>query len=97
MSLRSGKLPSLGSEDEFLDHRASLAKLDGAPQDFTNLMSIVVADAARRYGNTQAAVAAARVCTNSQLLFLWDRWTKWKKAPSSELGQARLEKKKVHK
>lgn len=57
------------SESEY----ASLAKVDAAPQGFTNLMSIVVADAARRQGNTQAALAAAAACTNPQLLFLWDR------------------------
>jgi thymidylate synthase len=68
------------SEDDY----ASLAHLAGAPQGFTNLMSIVVADAARRHGNTRAAHAAASVCTNPQLLFLWDRWAEWKKVPRPE-------------
>lgn len=77
------------SENEY----ASLAKLDGAPQAFTNLMSIVVADAARRHGNTQAALAAAAVCTNPQLRFLWDRWVERKKTPRPELG-AKLDSRK---
>lgn len=70
------------SENDYV----SLANLDGAPQGFTNLMSIVVADAARRHGNTEAAHVAASVCTNPQLLFLWDRWVEWKKAPRPEWG-----------
>ena len=64
----------------------SMAKLDGAPQPFTNLMSIVTADAARRHGNTEGAMAAAAVCANPQLIFLWDRWVEWKKSPRPELG-----------
>jgi len=83
MNRRVGKLVTGRlSENDY----ASLANLDGAPQGFTNLMSIVVADAARRHGNPRAAHAAASVCTNPQLLFLWDRWAEWKKAPRPELG-----------
>lgn len=70
------------ADEEF----GAIATLNGAPQAFTNLMSIVVADAARRHGNFQAAMKAAMTCTNPLLQLLWSRWVEWKKAPHPELG-----------
>ena len=60
---------------------ATLAHLKDAPQAFTNLMSIVVADAARRRGNLRAAEETAATCKNPVLQGLWSRWVEWKNAP----------------
>jgi thymidylate synthase len=69
------------------DHAyVSLARLDGAPRAFTNLMSIVAADAARRHGKIDAAIASAALCSNPQLIFLWERWIEWKKLSRPEPG-----------
>jgi len=67
--------------DELIRHDLSvtefgrLAVLPNAPQPFTNLMSVVVADAARRRGNPAAVQHAIRYCENPLLRQLWDRWT----------------------
>ena len=63
----------------------AMATLDGAPQAFTNLMAIVVADAARRYGKFEAAMKGATSCTNPLLQLLWSRWLESKKRLSADL------------
>jgi thymidylate synthase len=58
--------------DEFL----RIAQVDNAPQAFTNLMAVVVADAARRRGNVDATDQAILLCRNPVLQHLWQRWAK---------------------
>lgn len=70
------------SDEEF----SRMGILDGAPQAFTNLMSIVVADSARRRGRIEVAQSAADCCTNPLLKMLWARWVEWKKSPRPEIG-----------
>lgn len=83
MNRRVDKLVSGSlSDKEF----AGMVKLREAPQAFTNLMSIVVADAARRRGRVDAAQNAAECCTNPLLKLLWGRWVEWKKSPRLEMG-----------
>jgi thymidylate synthase len=56
----------------------TLATVDDAPQAFTNLMAIVVADAAMRHGRMETALNAANACKNRLLYSLWLRWHKRK-------------------
>jgi thymidylate synthase len=67
-----------------------LAKITDAPQAFTNLMALVVADAARRHGKFDAALTAASACKNPLLQLLWTRWQK-RKAPKqrTEISRTR--------
>jgi thymidylate synthase len=51
-----------------------LARIDDAPQAFTNLMAMVVADAARRKRNIDGVSQALTVCDNPLLRQLWARW-----------------------
>jgi hypothetical protein len=51
-----------------------LARLNDAPQAFSNLMSMVAADAARRRKNIDGVHEALSVCDNGLLTLLWDRW-----------------------
>ena len=51
-----------------------LARLNDAPQAFSNLMSMVAADAARRRKNIDGVREALSVCDNALLTLLWDRW-----------------------
>lgn len=51
-----------------------LARLNDAPQAFSNLMSMVAADAARRRKNTDGVREALSVCDNALLTLLWERW-----------------------
>jgi thymidylate synthase len=51
-----------------------LARLDNAPQAFTNMMAVVVADAARRSGNTDAVTESISFCNSPVLQLLWRRW-----------------------
>jgi hypothetical protein len=51
-----------------------LARLNDAPQAFSDLMAIVAADAARRRGNADGVNEAINICTNILLKQLWDRW-----------------------
>lgn len=71
----------------------SSAKLESAPQAFTNLMAIVAADAARRRGNFDAMRDAVALCDNSLLQQLWSRWTDWKKLPQPQQGPEQIETK----
>jgi thymidylate synthase len=82
MNRRVDKLVAGGLADEEFSR---MVNLDGAPQAFTNLMSIVVADAARRRGRIDAAQNAADCCTNPLLKMLWGRWVEWKKSPRPEM------------
>jgi thymidylate synthase len=59
-----------------------ISRLDDAPQAFTNLMTIVVADAARRRGNLDAVGEAISLCDNAVLRQLWQRWAERKDLPS---------------
>ena len=58
---------------------ARLARIEGAPQAFTNLMAVVAADAARRRKNFDAAHKAIALCDNPLLQQIWSRWMEWKK------------------
>lgn len=51
-----------------------LARLNDAPQAFSNLMSMVAADAARRRKNIDGVCEALSVCDNALLTLLWGRW-----------------------
>jgi hypothetical protein len=62
----------------------SLARIEDAPQAFTNLMSIVTADAARRLGNFDAMCDAITLCDNPLFQQIWSRWLDRKKFPRSE-------------
>jgi thymidylate synthase len=75
--------------DELIRHDLSereyrnLTVLPNAPQAFTNLMSVVVADAARRRGNPTAVDQAIRYCENPLLRKLWERWAaRWEPSVS---------------
>jgi thymidylate synthase len=59
-----------------------ISRLDDAPQAFTNLMAVVVADAARRRGNLDAVGEAISLCDNPVLRQLWQRWAERKDLPS---------------
>jgi thymidylate synthase len=61
---------------------AKLAYVDDAPQAFTNLMAVVVADAARREGRLETASEAISLCDNLVLRQLWQRWVERKGLPS---------------
>jgi thymidylate synthase len=52
----------------------ALARLDDAPQAFSNMMSMVSADAARRRKSIDGVREALAVCDNTLLKLLWDRW-----------------------
>lgn len=52
-----------------------LVYLNGAPQSFTNLMTVVVADAARRRRDNDLANSIMLECTNPVLQFMWKRWS----------------------
>jgi len=52
----------------------ALARIDDAPQAFSNLMAMVAADAARRKRNIDGLSEAIAVCDNLLLRQLWDRW-----------------------
>jgi len=52
----------------------ALARLNDAPQAFSDLMAIVAGDAARRRGNSDGVNEAINICTNILLKQLWDRW-----------------------
>jgi thymidylate synthase len=52
----------------------AIARLDDAPQSFTNLMAIVAADAARRRGNDEGVYEAIKHCKSTVLQQLWNRW-----------------------
>lgn len=58
----------------------TIAQLYDAPQAFTNLMAVVVADAARRKGKLDAANQAILLCENPVLQELWKRWIQRKAA-----------------
>jgi len=60
----------------------SLARLDDAPQAFTNLMAVVAADAARRRGNLGAIDEAISACDSPVLRQLWVRWAERKNLAS---------------
>lgn len=64
----------------------SLARIEGAPQAFTNLMAVVAADAARRRKNFDGAHEAIALCENAALQMLWARWAERKKLPSPAMG-----------
>jgi len=51
-----------------------IARLDNAPQAFTNLMAIIAADAARRRKSLDGVIEAISLCDSPQLLQLWERW-----------------------
>ncbi|HLH36157.1 MAG TPA: thymidylate synthase [Alloacidobacterium sp.] len=71
MNDRVNRLVSGGlSEHDYFE----MATLEGAPKAFSNLMSIVVADAARRSSKMAAALRAAEKCSNPTLRLLWQRW-----------------------
>jgi len=53
---------------------AGLAQIEDAPQSFTNLMAVVVADAARRRGKISAMHKAIEICANPVLQHLWRNW-----------------------
>jgi len=61
-----------------------VARLENAPQAFTNLMAVVAADAARRRKNFDAAQDAIALCDSAVLQQLWERWEQWKKLPQLE-------------
>jgi thymidylate synthase len=63
-----------------------LARIENAPQAFTNLMSIVAADAARRRENFGAAREAIAMCDNPLLQQIWSRWADRKKLPRTDRG-----------
>jgi thymidylate synthase len=52
----------------------TIARLDDAPQAFTSLMAIVVADAARRRKSLDGVTKAISLCESPQLMHLWERW-----------------------
>jgi len=52
----------------------TIARLDDAPQGFTNLMAVVAADAARRRRNVDGVDEAISLCDSPQLRLLWERW-----------------------
>jgi thymidylate synthase len=64
----------------------SLARIDGVPQAFTNLMAVVVADAARRRKNFDAMHEAIAMCENPVLQMLWTRWAERKRFPNFDTG-----------
>lgn len=64
----------------------SLGRIADAPQAFTNLMSVVVADAARRRGFAAVAEQAVAVCDNVVLQHLWSSWCEAKKLPRFDSG-----------
>jgi thymidylate synthase len=64
---------------------ASMARIADAPQAFTNLLSVVVADAARRRGHFDIAEQAISACDNVVLQHLWSSWCKAKKMPQPSL------------
>jgi thymidylate synthase len=53
----------------------TIARLDDAPQAFTNLMAIVAADAARRRKSLDGVTEANSLCDSPQLKQLWERWS----------------------
>jgi thymidylate synthase len=53
----------------------AIARLDNAPQAFTNLMATITADAARRRKSLDGVIKAISPCDNPQLLQLWERWS----------------------
>jgi thymidylate synthase len=57
-----------------------MARFDGALLPFSNLMRVVVADAARRHGLVDIAYDIMERCTNPALTQLWARWATRKKA-----------------
>jgi len=52
-----------------------LAVLSDAPQAYTNLMAVVVADAALRRKNPEMAQDIIMLCDNPVLRLLWQRWS----------------------
>lgn len=60
----------------------TIARFDDAPRAFTNLMAVVVADAARRRGNLGAIDGAISACDNPVLKQLWIRWAERKNLAS---------------
>lgn len=66
----------------------SLRKMCWLPNDgLRNLLTIVVAEAARRQGNEKLAQDIAQGCTNTQIRALWQRWARERK-PQSQLRRA---------
>src|SRR5579871_194399 len=65
-----------------LDRAAYLdmSVIQEAPVAFSNLMRVVVADAAWRYGHVDVAFDVMAGCTNRALTQLWERWAARKKA-----------------
>jgi len=51
-----------------------LARIDDAPQAFTNLMAMIAADAARRKRSADGVGEAIAACDNPLLKQLWIRW-----------------------
>ena len=51
-----------------------LASWDAAPQAYRNIMTVLVAEAFRRQGDTDSAVDAMTSCTNPAFQQLWKRW-----------------------
>ncbi len=71
------------------DEYHEIAQLDTAPTSFSNLMRVVVADAARRRGSVDVAYDVMEGCTNPLLTQLWARWASRKKAVRTSSGVPR--------
>jgi hypothetical protein len=78
----NGRVNLLVKNELVADEYIRISRLEDAPQAFTNLMAVVVADAARRKGNPDVANEAISLCDNPVLRQLWQRWTERKDLPS---------------
>lgn len=62
---------------------SDLAPPENWPNAYANLLRVVLADAAGRAGNADAASELMSRCTNAALVLLWDRWLE-RRAASKE-------------
>lgn len=77
------RVDALVSNELTAKEYGNLARLDDAPQAFSNLMSIVSADAARRRKSIDGINEAISVCGNLLMLQLWTRWVeRWSQKTS---------------
>jgi thymidylate synthase len=68
------RIDILVSKDLSPQEYRAIARIDNAPQSFSNLMAVVAADAARRKGCVDGVRDALSECRSAVLQKLWDRW-----------------------